>query len=167
MSFLVLPPEINSSRMFSGAGSAPMLAAAAAWDGLADELSAAAGSFSSVTSALAGHAWQGPASAAMAAAAVPYSAWLTSAASQAASAAAQAKAVAGAFESALAATVHPVVVSANRSKLVSLVNSNLFGFNAPAIAAVESDYEAMWAQDVAAMSGYHASASATVAQLGN
>jgi hypothetical protein len=30
MSFLVLPPEINSLRMFIGAGSAPMLDAAAA-----------------------------------------------------------------------------------------------------------------------------------------
>ncbi len=116
MSFLVLPPEINSSRMFSGAGPDPMLAAAAAWDGLADELSAAAGSFSSVNSALAGQAWQGPAAAAMVAAAAPYSAWLSSAASQAADAAAQAKAVASAFESALAATVRPVVVNPNAAK---------------------------------------------------
>ncbi|MGF2946904.1 PPE domain-containing protein, partial [Mycobacterium sp. Lab-001] len=35
MSFLVLPPEVNSLRMFAGAGSAPMLSAAAAWEGLA------------------------------------------------------------------------------------------------------------------------------------
>jgi PPE-repeat protein len=46
MSFLVLPPEINSLRMFSGAGSGPMLSAAAAWDGLAAELGSAAESFS-------------------------------------------------------------------------------------------------------------------------
>ncbi|WP_263988612.1 PPE family protein, partial [Mycobacterium conspicuum] len=32
MNFSVLPPEINSLRMFSGAGSGPTLAAAAAWD---------------------------------------------------------------------------------------------------------------------------------------
>ncbi|OOK82361.1 PPE family protein [Mycobacterium kansasii] len=38
MNFFVLPPEINSLRMFTGAGSAPMLQAAAAWDGLAEEL---------------------------------------------------------------------------------------------------------------------------------
>lgn len=36
--FSVLPPEINSLRMYLGAGSAPMLQAAAAWDGLAAEL---------------------------------------------------------------------------------------------------------------------------------
>ncbi|WP_261879121.1 PPE family protein, partial [Mycobacterium marinum] len=52
MNFAVLPPEINSVRMFSGAGSEPMLAAAAAWDGLSAEL-AAAESFASVTSGLA------------------------------------------------------------------------------------------------------------------
>ncbi|MBW0013774.1 PPE domain-containing protein, partial [Mycobacterium sp.] len=32
MSFLTMPPEINSARMFAGAGSAPMLDAAAAWE---------------------------------------------------------------------------------------------------------------------------------------
>ncbi len=109
MSFLTAPPEINSLRMFSGAGSGPMLSAAAAWDGLAAELGSAAESFGSVTSGLAGQAWQGPASAAMAAAAVPYAGWLGAAAASASGAAAQARAVAGAFESALAATVHPVV----------------------------------------------------------
>lgn len=35
--FAVLPPEVNSARVFAGAGSAPMLAAAAAWDDLASE----------------------------------------------------------------------------------------------------------------------------------
>ncbi|OBK46149.1 PPE family protein [Mycobacterium sp. 1081908.1] len=74
--------------------------------------------------------------------------------------------MAGAFESALAATVHPVLVAANRSDLVSLVMSNLFGQNAPAIAETESQYEQMWAQDVAAMVGYHGGASVAAAQLG-
>ena len=54
MSFLTSPPEIISSLLYSGPGSAPMLAAAASWDGLAQELGSAAQSFSSVTSALAG-----------------------------------------------------------------------------------------------------------------
>ncbi|WP_261864299.1 PPE family protein, partial [Mycobacterium marinum] len=81
MNFAVLPPEINSVRMFSGAGSEPMLAAAAAWDGLSAEL-AAAESFASVTSGLAGagQAWQGAAASAMVAAAGPYASWLGAAA---------------------------------------------------------------------------------------
>ncbi|HWT47668.1 MAG TPA: PPE family protein, partial [Mycobacterium sp.] len=165
MSFLVSPPEINSSLMYGGAGSGPMLAAAAAWDGLATELGSAAQSFSSLTSELAGQAWQGAASAAMMTTAAQYAGFLNAAATQAQTAAAQAQAVASAFESALAATVHPLLVAANRNGLVQLVASNLFGQNAPAIAAMESHYEQMWAQDVAAMVGYHGGASAAAAQL--
>jgi PPE-repeat protein len=165
MNFTVLPPEINSARMFSGAGSAPMLTAAAAWDGLASELGSAASSFSSVTSGLTDQAWQGPASAAMTAAAAPYAGWLSAAATQATGAAGQARTVAGAFEAALAATVHPLQVAVNRNGLVQLVMSNLFGQNAPAIAAAEAEYEQMWAQDVAAMAGYHSGASAAGAAL--
>lgn len=40
--FAWLPPETNSLRMYLGAGSRPLLAAAGAWDGLAEELHAAA-----------------------------------------------------------------------------------------------------------------------------
>lgn len=36
-SFAMLPPEVNSLRMFTGAGSAPMLNAATAWDSMASE----------------------------------------------------------------------------------------------------------------------------------
>ena len=135
MSFMVLPPEINSLLMFSGAGSGPLLEAAAAWDGLASELGSAASSFSSVTSGLAGGAWQGPASQAMTAAAAPYTGWLgAAAAARAAGAAGQARAVVSAFEAAQAATVQPIVVALNRNSLVQMVLSNWFGLNAPAIA---------------------------------
>ncbi|WP_031662767.1 PPE family protein, partial [Mycobacterium tuberculosis] len=168
MNFSVLPPEINSGRMFFGAGSGPMLAAAAAWDGLAAELGLAAESFGLVTSGLAGgsgQAWQGAAAAAMVVAAAPYAGWLAAAAARAGGAAVQAKAVAGAFEAARAAMVDPVVVAANRSAFVQLVLSNVFGQNAPAIAAAEATYEQMWAADVAAMVGYHGGASAAAAAL--
>lgn len=102
--FGVLPPEINSARMYVGAGSGPMLVAAAAWDGLAGDLGSAAASFA----ALSGGA---------------------------------------------AATVHPEVVAANRSQLVSLIATNFFGQNTPAIAATEAQYMEMWAQDAASLAG--------------
>ncbi|OBI62996.1 PE-PPE domain-containing protein [Mycobacterium sp. E796] len=165
MNFAVLPPELNSARMFAGPGQGPMLAVASAWDGLAEELRDAAGSFASVTSELAGEAWAGPAAAAMASAAGPYAAWLSAAAGQAEQTAAQVRFAAEAFEAALAATVHPIAVAANRSQLISLVGYNLLGQNAPAIAAAEAEYEQMWAQDAAAMSDYYAGAAAAVAQL--
>jgi len=165
MNFAVLPPETNSARMFAGVGQGPMLAAAAAWDGLAEELHVAAGSFAAVISELGGEVWQGPAALAMTRAAGPYLTWLSTAAGQAEQAAAQARLATRAFETALAATVHPIVLAANRTQLVSLVGSNLLGQNAPAIAAAEAEYERMWAQDAAAMSGYYAGASAAAAQL--
>jgi triacylglycerol lipase len=166
MNFSVWPPEVNSVLLLDGPGSGPILEAAAAWDGVGSELSSAANAFSSVTSDLAGQAWQGPASASMTNAVARYVGWLGGAAAQAEQSAAQARAAATAFEAALATIVDPGSITANRGQLVSLVISNLFGQNAPAIAAAEAAYEQMWAQDVAAMSGYHASASATVAQLG-
>jgi PPE-repeat protein len=101
----------------------------------------------------------------MLATATRYAGYLTSAATQAQTAAGQAQAMASAFESALATTVHPALVAANRNQLVQLAVSNLFGQNASAIAAMESDYEQMWARDVAAMVGYHGGASAAAAQL--
>ena len=166
MNFSVCPPEVNSVLLLDGPGSGPMLESAAAWDGVGSELSSAANAFSSVTSDLAGQAWQGSASASMTNAVARYVDWLGGAAAQAEQSAAQARAAATAFEAALATIVDPGSITANRGQLVSLVISNLFGQNAPAIAAAEVAYEQMWAQDVAAMSGYHASASATVAQLG-
>ncbi len=165
MNFSVLPPEVTSAQMYTGAGSGPMLGAAASWDGLGSELGAAAESFSSVTSGLTGGAWQGAASQAMSNVAAQYAQWLCTASAHAGGAAAQAKAVAGIFEAAKAAITHPLAVAANRVQLVNLVRSNLFGFNAPAIAATEGQYEAMWAQNVGALAGYHGAASAVAAQL--
>src|SRR6516164_7789570 len=165
MSFLVAAPEITSALMHVGAGSAPMLEAAAAWEGLASELGSAASAFNSVTSGLTGQAWQGAAAQAMTAAAAPYTGWLSSAAAQASGAAGQARAVASAFEAARAATIHPLAVAANRNSFMQAVRSNFFGLNAPAIAAFEGQYEEMWAADVAAMVGYHGGASAAATAL--
>jgi PPE-repeat protein len=165
MNFSMLPPEINSALINAGAGSEPMLAAAAAWEGIADELSGAAEAFNSVTSGLVNGVWQGSAAAAMAAAAAPYAGWLNSSAAQARQSATQAGVMAAEFETVQLAMVHPELVAANRSQLVSLVLSNIFGQNAPAIATAEALYEQMWALDVSAMSAYHAGASAIVSAL--
>ena len=162
MDFALLPPEINSARMYDGAGSGPMLAAAAAWDGLAFELHSAATSYGSVVSGLSAGPWLGAASAAMTAAAGPYVAWMRSTATQAEQTAIQAKAAAAAYEVTFAAMAPPPVIAANRTLLQALVATNLFGQNSPVIAATETLYAEMWAQDATAMYGYAgASASAT------
>ncbi|MGV7552278.1 PPE family protein, partial [Mycobacterium kansasii] len=134
MDFAMLPPEVNSTRMYAGPGPAPMLAAAATWDGLAEQLDAAAAAYSSVVSGLTSGPWLGPASASMAAAVAPYVTWMATTASLAEQTANQARAAAAAFEVAFAMTVPPPVIAANRSLLMALVATNIFGQNTPAIA---------------------------------
>jgi PPE-repeat protein len=52
------------------------------------------------------------------------------------------------------------VIVANRVLLATLVATNFFGQNTPAIMATEAQYMEMWAQDAAAMYGYAASSAA-------
>lgn len=163
--FSWLPPEINSERIHAGAGPSSLFTAAVAWEGLAQDLRALAASFQSVVTGLADGAWAGPASALMAASAVPYVSWLAAAAEQADSAAAQARSAGAIFETTLLDTVHPAAVIANRVALVALVATNFLGQNASAIAANEGDYAEMWAQDVAAMVGYQVGATSVAAAL--
>jgi len=154
MDFSALPPEINSGLMYAGPGSGPMLAAAAAWEGLAAELRTAATGYGSAVTELADAGWQGPSAAAMGTAAAPYVAWMHSTAAQAEQAGMQATAAAAAHEAAFAATVPPPVIAANRSLLASLVATNFLGFQTPAIMTTEAHYAEMWAQDAAAMYAY-------------
>jgi PPE-repeat protein len=162
MDFALLPPEVNSARMYAGPGSGPMTAAAAAWDALAAELQSTASSYQSAIAGLIAGSWLGPSAATMAAAAAPYVAWMRATAAQAEQTANQATAAAAAYDAAFAETVPPPVVAANRSLLAALVATNLFGQNTPSIAVTETQYAEIWAQDAAAMYSYAgASASAT------
>jgi PPE-repeat protein len=163
--FTFFPPEINSALMFAGAGSGPLFMAASAWDSLASDLSGAAASFQSVVSGLTDGPWAGPASVSMAAAATPYVGWLSAAAGQAEAAGLQARTAATAFESALAATVPTPAIAANRAQLMALIATNILGQNTPAIFMTEFEYMEMWAQDVAAMVGYHGGAMGVAAAL--
>ncbi|GFG71826.1 PPE family protein [Mycolicibacter senuensis] len=156
MDFALLPPEVNSGRMYTGPGAAPMIAAASAWDVLAADLEIAAVGYSEAIASLTGHHWSGPASAAMVKAAMPYVAWLQANGAKAEQTAIQAKTVVAAYEAAFAATVPPAEVAANRALLAALVATNFLGQNTPAIAATEAHYGEMWAQDAVAMYGYAA-----------
>lgn len=164
MDFGALPPEINSGRMYCGPGCGSMLAASAAWDGLAADLHSTAGSYQSVISDLTSAAWLGPASVAMAAAVAPYVSWLTTTAAMCEQAATGARAAAAAYEAAFAMTVPPPLVAANRAQLMLLIATNILGQNTPAIAATEAEYGEMWAQDAGAMYEY-AGASAAASAL--
>lgn len=158
MDYAFLPPEVNSGRMYTGPGAAPMLAASAAWDDLAAELSSTAMSYTTEISGLTGAAWRGPSSDAMSAAVARYVDWMHVTATQAEETADQARAAVAAYETAFAATVPPPVIDANRALLTMLVATNILGQNTPAIAATEAAYMEMWAQDATAMYGYAGSA---------
>ncbi|CAM3166778.1 PPE family protein [Mycobacterium intermedium] len=164
MDFAALPPEVNSALMYAGPGSGPMLAAAAAWEGLAAELQSVASSYLAVVNGLTDGPWHGPSAAAMAAAALPQISWLNVAAGQASEVAAQAIAASSAYEAAFLATVPPPEIEANRALLATLLATNFLGQNTAAIAATEAQYLEMWAQDAAAMYSYSA-ATAAATQL--
>ncbi|ORA81542.1 hypothetical protein BST28_05975 [Mycolicibacter kumamotonensis] len=154
MNFAALPPEVNSALMYSGPGSGPIRAAASAWKAMAAELESAANSYRSIIAALTDETWQGPAATAMAAAAAPYAAWMSTTATQAGHAGTQANTAAAAYETAFAMTVPPAVIATNRTQLATLIATNILGQNTAAIAANEALYAQMWAQDATAMYGY-------------
>ncbi|ORW93372.1 hypothetical protein AWB92_13580 [Mycobacterium sp. IEC1808] len=146
MDFATLPPEINSGLIRSGPGAGSMAEAATAWDRLAAGLYAAAAQ----TPMLEG--------------AAPYVNWLNAAAARAEQAGAQAAAAARAHDSAVAATVPPPAITANRAQQRSLGRRNCLAQSGPAIAAVDAEYEQMWARDADAMYAY-ARAAADAATL--
>ncbi|BBY34170.1 hypothetical protein BST33_02855 [Mycolicibacter minnesotensis] len=160
MDYAALPPEINSLRIYSGPGSAPLRAAAAAWGVLSAELHAAVASYESVVTELTAQAWRGPASEGLSRSAGRYAAWMAVTAAQMDQTAAQASAAAAAYDVAHSATVPPSVVAANRAQLLLLIATNVLGTNTAAIAANEAEYGQMWAQDAAAMYGYAAASAA-------
>ncbi|OBI75597.1 PPE family protein [Mycobacterium asiaticum] len=164
MDFGALPPEVNSGSMYAGAGPGPLLAAAAAWNGIASELGAAALAFGAVVTRLTTEQWVSPASLSMAAAVQPLLDWFAQTAESSAHAASQAMASAAAFERAFASIVPPAQITANRAQLARLIATNTLGQNVPAIAAAEARYGEMWAQDAAVMYEY-AAASAVAGRL--
>ena len=156
MDFATLPPEINSGRMYCGPGAESMRDAAAGWDNLATRLSEVAADYRAVTSQLAES--HGPACTVMASTAIPYIGWLSAIATLAAQTAIHANAAASAYDSALAATVPPRLIEANRELQRFLAATNCLGQTSQAIADAEADYERMWAADAEAMYAYaHAS----------
>jgi hypothetical protein len=165
--FAAQPPELISAKIYSGPGAESLTAAAAAWDALAGELQSTAAQFQSTIAGLVGGDWTGPSAEAAAAAAAPYVSWLGTTAGQAEQTAGQATAAASAYETALAATVPPAEIVANRTQLLQLVPANIFGQYNAAIAALEAEYAQFWAQDVAAITGYAGSSQAATTGLGS
>lgn len=160
LSFAAIPPEITSSLIYSGAGAAPLMAAATSYANLAAEVSTTATQWESIIALLTSEQWTGGGSAAAAAAAQPIVTYLTETATTLEQASAQATASAAAFEAVFAAVVPPPVIATNRATQAALVASNVLGQNTPAIVALDTLYAEYWAQDAAAMAAYQAASTA-------
>jgi PPE-repeat protein len=165
MSFSLIPPEINSALMYSGAGSSPLLEAATTWDGLAADLESAATQYQTAITNLTTESWLGPSSARMATAAAPYITWMQSTAAEAAQTGAQAKAAAAAYQTAYTSMVPPPLITANRTELTTLVSNNFLGQNTGAIAQNEAEYLDMWIQDALGMDTYQMNSSSASGAL--
>jgi PPE-repeat protein len=163
MSFSLIPPDINSALMFSGAGSGPLLEASAAWNSLAADLESTATQYQTLVTNLVTGSWLGPSSAQMASATAPYIAWLQGTAATAAQTGAQAQAAAAAYQSAYASMVPLPAIEANRTELATLVANNFLGQNTGAIATNEAEYLDMWIQDALAMDTYQVNSQAASA----
>jgi PPE-repeat protein len=161
--YAVLPPEINSGRLYTGPGSTPLMTAASAWRGLAAEISSALTSCETTITQLVDEAWMGPASASMTAATKPYLAWMADTATKAEEAASPATAAAAACEAAHAATPPPALIAANRAQQKQLVATNVVGQNSAAIMASDAQYFQMWAQATDVMYSYAASSAVATA----
>jgi PPE-repeat protein len=159
LDFAAMPPDITSALMYTGAGSGPLMAAAAGWSNLAAELSTTATQWESIVGTLT-DTWTGLGSAGAAASALPIVSWLTTAAAAAEQAATQATSSAAAYEAAFAGVISPPVIAANRAQLAALVATNFLGINTPAIMATEAEYAEFWVQDAITMYVYQAASMA-------
>lgn len=154
--WFALPPEVNTARLMVGAGPAPMLQAAAGWEGLAilletqaDEL---AGALSQLTSV-----WSGTASERAVAATMPMIMWLRTMVLQAQKRALQASAQASSYTLALTTTPPIPEIEQNHVTHAVLEATNFLGINTMPIGLNEMDYFVrMWNQAAGAMEAYHA-----------
>ncbi|BBZ49250.1 PPE family protein [Mycobacterium heidelbergense] len=155
MDFISLPPEITSALIHSGPGAESLIEASGAWQHLGVELEQTAPIYSSVVSSLT-QAWRGPSAATMAQAVEPFLTWMRTTAQQCQQLASSARTAAAAFGQVQSSVVQPAQVAANRTRLARLVATDRLGGNLAAIAQTEDQYQAMWADNSAAMYRYQA-----------
>ena len=151
-----MPPEINTSRLMTGAGGAPMLQAAAGWEAFAVSLEAQADELAASLAQLSG-SWTGAASDRATQATTPMITWLRTTSMQAQKRAMQAASQATAHTTAMAETPPIPEIEENHITHGVLEATNFLGVNAVPIAANEDDYFLrMWTQAAMAMDGYQA-----------
>ncbi|MGV0837145.1 PPE family protein [Mycolicibacterium thermoresistibile] len=151
-----MPPEVNTSRLMAGAGTAPMMQAAAGWEAFAISLETQADELAGSLAALQG-VWTGSASERAIAAVTPMIIWLRTVSAQAHKRSAQALAQATAYTTAMATTPPLVEIEQNHVTRAVLHATNFLGVNTVPIGVNEMDYFVrMWNQAAGAMDIYQA-----------
>jgi len=163
MDFGSYPPEVNSARMFAGAGSGPMLAAAEAWAALAAGLNSAANSCQAVVSALTAGPWLGPSSESMSAAARVVCGVVASHRRPGRRNLRSGQGRGRCLPNRVFGDRPPPMVAANRSQLMTPGHVQCVRHKHSGDRGTEAQYGQMWAQDVAAMYGYAASSASATA----
>ena len=149
--WVAMPPEVNTARLMAGAGPAPMLQAAAGWEGFAllletqaDELAASLSNLASL--------WSGTASERAIQATMPTIMWLRTTAAQATTRALQATNQANSYTLAMATTPPLPEIEQNHVTHAVLEATNFLGINTVPIGVNEFDYFVrMWNQAADAM----------------
>ena len=155
-----MPPEVNTGRLIAGSGAEPYMQAAAGWQAVAADFTAAIAALRTQI-ALVSATWEGMASSQAQAAFEPYLAWMTSIVAMAEQRSVAAAAQAGSYGAAVAETPTLGEIGANHLTHAVLEATNFLGVNAIPIGVNEFEYlVVLWNRAAGAMDGYLAATGA-------